>query len=261
MTQTAASSGNLKWRTAALVLICIICVPAICQDTENQTYGCSGTTSAATPQSASPEAKEGSERIFGIFPAFNVSEQINPEPLGKKQKFMLFARSSYDPVTLVTPLLKVPILQAMDHSGAYGNGLEGFGYRYGVALADGASSRFFRMFLFPAVLGEDPRYFRKSQGSFKSRLGYSMSRLVVTRKDSGRESFNWSRLLGSGAAAGLSKTYYPQSQQDAGTYFLNFGLSYAAEATSNVLKEFSPEIARKLTRKKAKANTPAASPP
>jgi hypothetical protein len=211
-------------------------------------------------QSASPEKKnqEGKERIFGIFPAFNVSDQSHPIPLTPGQKFKLFARSTYDPVTLVAPLFKVPLLQAIEGDSGFGTGFEGFAKRYGVSLADGTSSRFFRQFLFPTILKEDPRFFRRGRGSFGSRLGYSLSRAFVTRTDSGRNRFNWSRLLGSAASAGLSNVYYPESQRGKTTTLFSFGLSYLSEGGANVVKEFAPDISRRVRRKKSAAPTPAA---
>ena len=214
------------------------------------------------PQASEPplpekeKDKEGKERIFGIFPAFNVSNQVSPVPLTTGQKFHLFARSTYDPVTLIAPVLKVPILQAVEGDSGFGTGFGGFAKRYGVSLADGTSSRFFRQFLFPAMLKEDPRFFRRGQGNFGSRLGYSLSRLFVTRTDSGRNTFNWSRLLGSAASSSLSNAYYPESQRGKTTTLFSFGLSYLSEAGANVVKEFSPDISRKLSRKKSPEPTP-----
>ena len=207
-------------------------------------------TSVPAPDLQKKQKKEGSERIFGIFPAFNVSNETNPAPLSNKQKFMLFARGSYDPVTLITPALKVPLLQTTESDSDFGTGVGAFGKRYGILLADGTSSRFFRQFLFPTILSEDPRYFRRGKGSFGSRLGYSLSRMFVTRTDVGDTRFNWSRLLGSTASAGLSNTYYPESQRGASATLFSFSLSYASEAGSNVLKEFAPDIVHKFQRKK-----------
>jgi hypothetical protein len=213
-------------------------------------HGAESQTRQGPTSTQKTERREGSERIFGIFPAFNVSNQTNPQPLTNDQKFKLFARGTYDPVTLVTPALKIPILQAIEGDSGFGTGFEGFAKRYGVLLADGTSSRFFRQALFPVILKEDPRYFRRGQGSFGSRLGYGMSRLFITRTDSGLSRFNWSRLLGSAASAGLSNTYYPESQRGAATTLFNFGFSYISEASANFLKEFAPDIGRKLNRKK-----------
>jgi len=105
-------------------------------------------------------------------------------------------------------------------------------------------------------LKEDPRFFRRGQGNFGSRLGYSLSRLFVTRTDSGRNTFNWSRLLGSAASSSLSNAYYPESQRGKTTTLFSFGLSYLSEAGANVVKEFSPDISRKLSRKKSPEPTP-----
>jgi hypothetical protein len=218
-----------------------------------------GTENPQASQPTMPEKrkdKEGKERIFGIFPAFNVSNQVNPAPLSAGQKFKLFARSTYDPVTIIAPAFKVPLLQAVEGDSGFGTGFGGFAKRYGVSLADGTSSRFFRQFLFPAMLKEDPRFFRRGEGSFGSRLGYSLSRLFVTRADSGRNTFNWSRLLGSAASSSLSNAYYPDSQQGRTTTLFNFGLSYFSEAGANVVKEFSPDISRMLRRQKSSEPAP-----
>jgi hypothetical protein len=255
---------EMRRNTAAVVLVFLLGASAFSQDRAHPLPAASQSTPPAdteTSQTSTPpqpkkeRTKEGSERIFGIFPAFNVSNQANPEPLSHKQKFMLFARGSYDPVTLTTPMLKVPLLRATESNSDFGTGFGAFAKRYGVLLADGTSSRFFRQFFFPTILNEDPRYFRRGQGSLGSRLGYSVSRMFVTRTDSGDNRFNWSRLLGSTASAGLSNTYYPESQRGASATLFSFSLSYASEAGSNVLKEFAPDIARKLHRKKNK-NSP-----
>ena len=201
--------------------------------------------------------KEGKERIFGVFPAFNLSEQANPEPLTNGQKFKLFARSTYDPVTLIAPAFKVPILQAVDGDSGFGAGFEGFAKAYGASLADGTSSRFFRQFFFPAILGEDPRFFRRGRGTFGSRVGYSITRVFVTRTDSGRTRFGWSKLLAGISSSSLSNLYYPESQRGMRVTLINFGLSYLSEAGGNAVKEFSPDISRKLRRKTSPERSPA----
>jgi hypothetical protein len=238
-----------------LVLIFVVDGRAFSQDRPATPNPCDAasarTENSKSSQAQAPETKkeqERRERIFGIFPAFNVSDQVNPLPLTNRQKFKLFARSSYDPVTLIAPVFKVPILQAMEGDSGFGTGFHGFAYRYGVSLADGTSSRLFRQFLFPALLHEDPRFFRRGQGSVGSRLRYSFSRLFVTKRDSGQSTFNWSRLLGSAVSAGLSNTYYPESQRGRTTTVFSFGVSYLSEAGANIAKEFAPDISRRLKR-------------
>jgi len=155
-----------------------------------------------------------------------------------------------DPVTLIAPVFKVPILQAVAGDNGFGTGFEGFARAYGASLADGTSSRFFRQFFFPVVLKEDPRFFRHGRGNFGSRLGYSLSRVFVTRTDSSRTRFGWSELLAAAASSSLSNAYYPESQRGKSATLINFGLSYLSEAGANVVKEFSPDISREFRRKK-----------
>jgi hypothetical protein len=151
-----------------LALVLLLGTLAVPQDQPLPGVAKSVPSGAETSQRSTPSApekrekKEGAERIFGIFPAFNVSNQANPEPLTNKQKFMLFARSTNDPVTLITPVLKVPLVQATESAADLGTGFRAFAKRYGILLADGASSRFFRQFFFPTMLNEDPRYFRSA---------------------------------------------------------------------------------------------------
>lgn len=117
------------------------------------------------------DSKEDSERMFGTYTVFNISSQPNSAPLSSRQKIILFARSTYDPVTLITPLLKVPVLQAMESNSDFRTGFEGLcktvcGIVGGRHLIPFLPTQFF----FPTILKEDPRYFRKNQCSFGSRV-------------------------------------------------------------------------------------------
>ena len=71
---------------------------------------------------------------------------------------------------------------------------------------------------------------------------------MVTRTDSGRQAVNWSRILGSFGSAGLSDIYYPPENTGVGVTFVNVAYSLLAESGTNVLKEFWPDIAKKLRR-------------
>lgn len=70
--------------------------------------------------------------------------------------------------------------------------MAGFGTRFGGAYADQAIGNMLGEAVFPSLLHADPRYFRKGGGSFFGRAGYALSRIVATRADSGRTTFNFS---------------------------------------------------------------------
>jgi len=63
---------------------------------------------------------------------------------------------------------------------------------------------------FPHLLKTDPRVFSKKQGSVWSRMNYAASRTLITKKDSGRLTFNTPQVVGQLFQSGISTAYYPQ---------------------------------------------------
>ena len=68
-------------------------------------------------------------------------------------------------------------------------------------------------FLFPVVLHQDARYYTLGHGGLFKRTAYSFSRVLITRTDSGQETFNVSEIVGAGAASGISDLYYPSPER------------------------------------------------
>jgi len=127
-----------------------------------------------------------------------------------------------------------------------GQGLEGYGNRIVRNYADQVMGNLLVEGAMPVLLHEDPRYFRRGQGSFWIRFEYATSRVFVTRTDSGATGFNYSELVGNSLAVGISNAYYPGSRNLGGN-FQKFTLQFATDAVSNVLKEFWPDVKRKLS--------------
>ena len=75
-----------------------------------------------------------------------------------------------------------------------------------------------------------------------------MSRLFITRSDSGRNQFNYSEVAGAAASLVISNAYYPDGRSvknNVGRYAEQLGF----DAASNVPKEFWPDLKRKLPRR------------
>jgi len=87
------------------------------------------------------------------------------------------------------------VTQAENEFPAYGQGMQGYGKRFGAALADGTSNGLFRIYVYPTLLKEDPRYFRLGEGSFGHRLVYGLEQSFVCHTDKGGRSFNFSNIL------------------------------------------------------------------
>ena len=91
------------------------------------------------------------------------------------------------------------------------------------------------------LLHEDPRYFRRGSGSTSSRVRYALTRVVMTRTDSGGTRFKLFGVARQRSAVGISNFYYPDSFSVTGT-MTKLLMQVGTDATSQVLKECWPDI-------------------
>jgi len=104
----------------------------------------------------------------------------------------------------------------------------------------------------PSLLRQDPRFYQKGKGGFMHRLAYATSRIVVTRGDSGGSQFNYSEIFGSAISAGLSTyTYHPHADRTLANTSRVWGTQVGYDTITLVVKEFWPDIRKKINRKKA----------
>jgi hypothetical protein len=178
------------------------------------------------------------QRIGGVIPNFYSSYDWNAPPMQAKQKFQLAFRSIVDPVSFLSVAGVAGAEQYQGVFPAYGSGLEGYGKRYGAALANHVSGTLLGRAVFPAIFHQDPRYFYKGKGSVPSRVLYAISAAVIARGDNGRWQPNYSHLLGNFSAAAVSNLYYPASDRGASLVLLNGLGDIGADAVSNLFREF-----------------------
>jgi hypothetical protein len=202
---------------------------------------------------STPPPDSDDQRIFGVLPNYlTVDPQAGVEPLSLKEKTRLFARQTYDPATIATAAAGAALSQIQNDDPKYGEGPGPYGERFGAAMTDLTTQNFFQGVLLAGLFHEDPRYFRRGPAyGFWNRLGYSITRVVITRTDQGTNSFNYAGILGMSMGIGLSNAYYPDASVNATEVASRFATSLAASAMYNVLPEFWPDIRRKLTRHKS----------
>jgi hypothetical protein len=102
--------------------------------------------------------------------------------------------------------------------------------------------------VYPSILHQDPRYFRRGAGGGASRFAYAISQVFWTHRDSGGTQFNYSEWLGNSTAVAISNAYYPD-HRSAGSSISKLGMQVGFDAVGNVLKEFWPDVLRKFSRK------------
>lgn len=240
-------------------------------------WGQTTASPAATPPAAAPaqsgESKPGQlsereraerelkqqekQRILGVVPNFNTTDVQNAAPLTPGQKFHLMFRSAVDPFQFVASGLDAGWSQSQNDFAGYGQGAQGYAKRVGAAYADQFDGLLWGNAILPSLLHEDPRYFRKGTGSFKSRLLYAALSTVITKNDNGTRGPNYANVVGNLIAGGIANAYYPSTDRGSGLTFQR-ALTVTAEGTIGaIFIEFWPDIDRHLFhRHPAKTDVP-----
>jgi hypothetical protein len=178
------------------------------------------------------------QRIGGVIPTFYSTYDWNAPPMLAKQKLQLGIRAVIDPISFLSV---AGIAAAQQYSNAFpsfGGGIEGYGKRYGAALANHATSTMLAHADYPSIFHQDPRYFYKGKGSVRSRALYAISAAVIARGDDGRWKPNYSSVLGHFSAAAISNLYYPASDRGVSLVLINGLVSTGAQAGGNLIREF-----------------------
>jgi hypothetical protein len=171
-------------------------------------------------------------------------------PLSARCKFNIFLTTTHSPYTFASAVFQATVDQAQDQWPHYGGGMQGWAKRFGATLGDTESRRFIQTFALSTILHQDPRYFPSHKRSLVSRSWYAATRVVITRKDSGGDTFNMSEFLGALFTSSLQNCYYPRHDRNFGETMNRFSGALSSDALGNLLKEFTPDMKR-LFRKHA----------
>jgi hypothetical protein len=217
------------------------------------------------------------DRLFYALPNFltlQTTKQL--PPLTAKEKFKVVALGTFDPVQYPWWALLSAIAQADNSEPQFGQGWLAYAKRYGTTAGDSTVENFMVGAVFPSVLHQDPRFYQSGKGSIPRRTWYAATRILVTRGDSGHKQFNFSEVFGSAFAAAVSDyTYHPRStyistasnphmfvasdrtlSNTADVWATQVGL----DTITYVVKEFWPDVHRKLSHKHNSDATPPAAP-
>ena len=209
----------------------------------------SSSSSAPAAQNQPPQiAQQGSggkqtKRILGVIPNFravSADEKLPPESI--KSKFTDATLDSFDYSSIVFPAIIAGYSLDTNATPQFHEGAAGFARYFWHAAVDQTSENYMVEFIFPTITREDARYYTLGHGGFFKRTGYALSRVVITRSNSGHEIFNISEIGGAGAAASLSNLYYPAASRSVGKTGSQWGLDVGIDAGVFWFTEFWPDI-------------------
>lgn len=205
-----------------------------------------GQTTSQTPSPSEPEDK----RIFWIIPNFRTSPSLNPYvPLTSHEKWKIATEDSFDRGTVALAVLFAGEAQLTHSTPTFGQGAAGYARSLGTSYADFVIGDMMTEAIYPAVLRQDPRYFRRGTGTVWQRLGSAAGQIFWTHADSGRMQFNYSEIIGNSTAVAISNAYYPDNRTAANAVS-KLGVQLGVDMAANILKEFWPDIERKVSHKK-----------
>jgi hypothetical protein len=233
---------------------------------DSTSQGQSGSTSTSTPNTQGKVAGTSNDRLFYTLPNFLTLQNGGKlPPLTAKGKFKVVALGTFDPVQYPWWGLLAAISQAQNSEPAFGQGWAAYGKRYGTTAGDSMVENFMVGAVFPSILHQDPRFYQSSKGGVGHRTWYAVTRIVVTRGDSGKPQFNFSEVFGAGLAAAVSTyTYHPSSTYvstpDNPHMFIGSDKTFSnvtdvwatqvgLDTVTIVVKEFWPDVHRWLSKK------------
>ena len=172
------------------------------------------------------------------------------QPLTAREKFEVFLVHTHSSNTFLgagIDALKFSTIRKRNSE--YETSFMGFGQRWGIDLATGETNVFFERFLMPTLLKQDPRYFRNPGLPFSRRSLYSISRVFITHADSGRQTFNASKILGGAASQAIADLYVPGQRQGLHPILERVTFNLIRDAGLNMVHEFWPDLHRELLRR------------
>ena len=220
----------------------------------NNRYGDGKASTIETPKpkpDIDPNEGQQTRRILWIIPNYRaVSVNSQLPPISVRDKFWLATQDSFDYSNFIFVGMLSGISLAGNSEPQFHQGAAGYGRYYWHIFADTAIGNYMTEAIVPTLTKEDPRYYTLGRGGFVKRTSYAVTRLFITRNDAGHNTFNFSEIVGNGAAAGIGNAYYPQNQNQWVKTYQRWGTQIGLDGVFNVFKEFWPDINRAIFHNK-----------
>jgi hypothetical protein len=205
-----------------------------------QTAAANAPNGPATPDAG--QYKQ-TKRILGIIPNFRaVSADQKLPPQSVKEKFLGTTQQSFDYSSFILPAALAGYGQAEKSEPQFHQGAAGYGRYFWHTFVDQTSENYWVQFILPAALHEDSRYYTLGHGGAFKRAVYAFDRTLITRTDDDRETFNFSEIVGAGAASGVSDLYYPSADRTWTKTGQRWLTSVVIDGGTYVFQEFWPNI-------------------
>lgn len=218
--------------------------------TQQQTAATPDAPPAASSQSSRDQLHaEEKQRILGVMPTFNMTNNQDALPLTSGQKFQLFFKSTTDPWTFGLAAVSAGIGQAEDSPPEFKGGIEGYAKRFGAGYTDTFDGNLWGNAILTSWWHEDPRYYRQGTGSFTSRSLWAAGSSFWCKRDNGKWGPNYANVMGNIIGGAIANLYYPPSQRGVGPTFEHSASVTGYGILGAEVIEFWPDIAHHYVNK------------
>lgn len=173
----------------------------------------------------------------------NLPEDVGPtmkaNPFDAKQKFEYRFLQTVGLHGYLGAAAGAAIGQARNVPHEWGQGAEGYATRY---FSDFGTNLTRQSIAFGLETGlhEDPRYFPSEEHGFRKRMRNVLLQTLVTRTDSGKETFAWARIGSAFAAGAITNAWQPESTDTPGRAVNRGFIMLGGDLGYNFLQEFIP---------------------
>jgi hypothetical protein len=206
-----------------------------------------GQAATQSQPAATTNDPQQTKRILGVMPNFrSVSADTKLPPQSAKEKFIAAGHDTFDYSSFIIAGLQAGFAMNGNSYPEFHQGAAGYARYYWHTLADTADENFMVGGIGPVLFHQDNRFYTLGHGSIGHRALYAATRVLITRKDDGDNTFNFSEIIGSGAASGVSSLYYPTKYRTWTKVGQKWLTSDILDGASFTFKEFWPDINRKF---------------
>lgn len=169
------------------------------------------------------------------------------QPITPGQRADWFVRSLIGPESVAGGVISAGWGTAFNRPPEYGPHWQGFGQRYGMRLT-GLSVGNATEAVLGSAWGEDPRYFRVINGSFRLQTKNVFDLTFRAYQRDGQRHVAYARLIGIFGNNFLSNSWRVRSEADWQHSLIRSGEGIGACAASNAVLQFLPEVWNKIHR-------------
>lgn len=231
-------------RVRTLAILAVIWTPLVAA--QNQSDEASTKESGLVAKST--------DYLFNYLNMAGTKEASQFQPLTQQERTRLYYKTMVNPLGFVKAGFSAGIDQWNDKPAEWKQGVSGYSQRFANILGQYSIQRSVTFGL-ESALHEDNRYFNSGKAGIWTRTEYALTSSLLARHDNGRRNISVSQLCGVAAGAFLSRFWQPPSQSSAGDGAVSFGITMGSNTAFSVMKEFLPDLGRKLEKKHGKSDS------